>query len=224
MKKIPFTLAVLLGIWTGSNSLPTPSAVAQTSTTNGAFRFTPIPLTNQPPFTNTLMPPTNAVSLQLSNVVTLLLTLQSNIEESLPMLDFIQSNAVVVSVSPTNAIHGFAAPITSLPPSLGLTPTGAASGTQRVTSLSTHIGTNDFTIDAATLQAVFVLRNYLQRALPVLQSLNGTTEPPTNSPAQPPPFFNSAVTNFSPGPLTNNLSVPMTNLPTLNTSGIPSPF
>ncbi len=188
-----------------------------TVTGTGAVNFTPIPLTNQIAFTNTLVPPTNAAMLQLSDVLALLLTLQTNIEQTLPVLDFIQSNAAVVSVSPTNAIQGFAAPMTSIPDPLGLalTPTGAASGNSQpqVTSLSIRIGTNNFNVDAATLQAIFLLRSDLQRSLPVLQSLNGTTAPPTNS-AAPTPFFNSSVTNFSPGPLTNSLLIPVTN--TLN--------
>jgi len=182
-------------------------------TPNGAVNFTPIPLTNQIPFTNTLVMPTNGAAFQLSDVLTLLLTLQTNIEQTLPVLDFIQSNAAIVSVSSTNVVQGFAAPMTSIPAPLGanLTPTGAASGTTRprVISLSIRIGTNNFNVDAATLQAIFVLRNDLGRSLPVLQSLNGTTSPPTNSTA-PMAFFNSSVTNFSPGPLTNNL-VPLTN-------------
>lgn len=219
MNKFLFTIAIVLGVCAGAQSLQTESAAAQIGqmgTAAGAANFTPIPLTNQIAFTNTLVPATNGANFQLSDLVTLLLTLQTNMEEALPVLDFVQSNASVVSVTPTNTIQGFAAPMTSIPPSLGssaLTPTGAASGTNRpeVTGLSIHIGTNDFNINAATLQAIFVLRNNLSRTLPVLQSLNGTTTPPpTNNPGAT-PFFSSSVTSFSPGPLTNAVTVPLTN-------------
>jgi hypothetical protein len=106
--------------------------------------------------------------------------------------------------------------MTSIPDPLGvgLTPTGADSGTAAaqatVTSLSVQIGTNNFDIDVATLQAIFVVRNDLQRALPSLQALNGTSPTPTNSP--PPTVLNPGVTNFSPGPLTNPVTVPLTNV------------
>jgi len=216
MKKFLFTIATVLGISAGTHSLQVNSAAAQVGrmgAVNGAVNFTPIPLTNQIAFTNTVVT-TNGASLQLNELVALLLTLQTNIEETLPALDFVQTNAVVVSITPTNAIQGFAAPMTSIPASLGsaLTPTGEASGTSRpqVTGLSIRIGTNSFDFDTATLQAIFVLRNNLAHSLPVLQSLNGTTALPTNEPAAT-PFFNSSVTNFSPGPMTNTVITPLTN-------------
>ncbi len=218
MKTILFTLAMLLGFSAGAQSSQPASGLAQISKTNGAFIFTPIPLTNQPAFTNTLVPTTNGASFELSNVLTLLLTLQTNIETALPVLDFIQSNANVVSVSPTNVPHGFAAPMTSIPQPLGLTPTGAASGTSRphVRSLTVRVGTNEFDIDTSTLQGIFILRNRLQQTLPVLQSLNGTSPGLTNSTAATnsvgaPPFFNPGVTNFMPLPITNQFSTPLTN-------------
>lgn len=206
MKKVLFTLAMLLGFSAGAQSLQ-PTAGA----TGNAFIFTPIPLTNQPPFTNTLVPPTNAAAIQLPDVLTLLLTLQTNIEKTLPVLDFIQSNASVVSVSPANIIQGFAAPMTSIPSPL--TPTGAASGTNRpqVTSLSIRIGTNDLNIDAATLQGIFILRNDLQQTLPFLQSLNGTSPSQTNPVVTAPSSFNPGVTNFVPFPITGPFATPLTN-------------
>jgi hypothetical protein len=208
MKTIFFSLVMFVGILAGAQPS---STLANLGMANGAFTFTPIPLTNQVPFTNTVVSSTNGAGLQLSNVVTLLLTLQTNIEQTLLVLDLVQSNAVVVGVSPTNVNHGFAAPMTSLPGG-SLTPTRAASGAARpqVSSLSVRIGTNDFDIDAATLQAIFVVRNDLQRALPSLQALNGTSPTPTNS--VPPPFFNSGVTNFAPIPLTNRVAFPLTNM------------
>jgi hypothetical protein len=160
---------------------------------------------------NTLVPPTTGTEFQLPDVVKLLLTLQSNIETTLPVLDLIQSNASVVSLVSTNIVQGFAMPMTSIPQPL-LTPTGAASGTNRphVTSLSVRVGTNHFDIDAATLQGIFVLRNGLQQTLPVLQSLNGTSPSQTNSLASP-SSFNPGVTNFMPNPITNQFATPLTN-------------
>jgi len=212
---------MFLGIWAaGAQSLQTNSGTAGIGTVNGALIFTPIPLTNQPAFTNTLVAPTNAAALQLPDVLGLLLTLQTNIETTLPVLDFIQGNANVVSVSTINVVHGFAAPMTSLPAPLGLTPTGAVSGMSRprVTSLSIRIGTNDLNIDAATLQGIFILRNRLQQALPVLQSLNGTSPSQTNSPGvtnpagAPAAFFRPGVTNFMPNLITNFFTTPLTNV------------
>jgi len=218
MKKILFTFAMFLGFWAGAQSVRSNSGLTPISATNGAFILTSIPLTNQPAFTNTLVPSTNGTTLQLPDVLTLLLTLQTNIETTLPVLDSVQSNASVVSVAPTNVTQGFAAPMTSIPTPLGLTPTGAASGNRRpqVRSLSVRIGTNDFNIDTATLQGIFVLRNRLQQTLPVLQSLNGTSPKQTNSltatnSAAAPTFFNPGVTNFMPLPITNQFATPLTN-------------
>jgi hypothetical protein len=223
MKKILVTIVMLCGVWISAHSLQINSATAQ----SGTIATTIIPLTNQVPFTNTLVPPTNLTTIQLSNVLTLLLTLQTNIEETLPVLDLLQSNAIVVSVVPTNRPFGIVPPLTN-PASSRLTPTGAATGNSRpLTSLAVRIGTNEFAIDAPTLQGLFVLRDDLQRSLTVLQQLNGTTPPPTNSaPALPPPssFIPPPVTNFSPGPMTNGFTVPMTNTPPFVTSGVPSAF
>src|SRR4051812_42186416 len=159
MKKIFLTLVTLCGILAGSQSLQINSAFAQT----GTIATTLIPLTNQVPFTNTVVAPTNLSHIQLSNVVTLLLTLQTNIEQTLPVLDLIQSNAVVVTVMPTNQPLAFIEPITSNPANT-LTPTGAASGRAKPqTSLAVKIGTNTFGIDAPTLQGLFILRGNLQR-------------------------------------------------------------
>jgi len=214
MKTILITFVTCFGIGVaGAQSLQPTSGTTQIDSINGALLFTPIPLTNQPPFTNTLVPATNGAAFEQTDVVRLLLTLQTNIETTLPVLDFIQSNANVVSIFPTNIVHGFAAPMTSIPQPLGLTPTGAASGRSRpqVTSLSVRIGTNNFDIDAATLQGIFILRNGLQQTLPVLQSLNGTSPSQKNPIAAPPSTFNPGVTNFVPIPFTNHVTTPLTN-------------
>jgi hypothetical protein len=213
MKTILFTFLALLGISADAQPVQPASEIREINPTNGAFIFTAIPLTNQPAFTNTLVPPTNGPAVQLPDLVKMLLTLQTNIETTLPALDFIQSNASVVSIIPTNIVHGFAAPMTSIPQPLGLTPTGAASGTNRpqVRSLSVRVGTNNFDIDAATLQGIFVLRNTLQQTLPVLQSLNGTSPSPTNSFAMPSSAVNPGITNLLPNPITNQFATPLTN-------------
>jgi hypothetical protein len=214
MKKFFATAVICCGLWAGTNSLSINSAFAQI----GNITTTLIPLTNQIPFTNTLVPPTNLTTVDLSNVVTLLLTLQTNIEETLPVLDLIQTNAMVVSGVPAENLHGIAPPLTN-PASPVLTPTGAASGSsQRQTFLAVTIGTNEFGIDAPTLQALFLLRGNLQQSLTTLQALNGTEPAVTNSspPTSPVtlPFANlpPPVTNFSPGPLTNRIIIPSTNL------------
>lgn len=202
MKKIFCTIVTLGAICLGLHSLQMNSAAAQTS----KVTTTIIPLTNQAPFANTVVSATNLTSTQLSNVVTLLLTLQTNVEETIPVLDLIQSNAIVVSVAPTNGLRSLVPPFTSNP----------ARPARPQTSLAVKIGTNTFGIDVPTLQALFVLRDNLQQALAMLQALNGTAPTPTNAPPSvsliPPPITNlpPPVTNFSPGPLTNQLSVPLT--------------
>jgi hypothetical protein len=218
MKKIFFTIVTLCGICVGTHSLQMNSAAAQT----GTVTTTIIPLTNQVPFTNTVVPPTKLTTIQLSNVVTLLLGLQTNLEQTLPVLDLIQNNAIVVSVEPTNHL-GITVPLTNIITNPTLTPTGAASG-RRNTSLAVTIGTNTFGIDAPTLQALFILRDNLQQALTVLQALNGTVPVPTNSPPPSPTFVPPAVTNFSPGPLTNQLTLPPRNPPPFVMSNGQSPF
>jgi hypothetical protein len=213
MKKFFAAVVMLCGLWAGTHSMQINSATAQPFTT------TIIPLTNQVPFTNTVVPPTSLTTIDLSNVVTLLLTLQTNIEETLPVLDLIQSNAIVVSVEPTNDLRGVAPPLTN-PVNPILTPTGAMSGSSPPqTSLAVRIGTNELGIDAPTLEALFLLRGNLQQSLATLQALNGTEPVPTNSlpPTSLIPFpitgFPPPVTNFSPGPLTNTITVPFTLSP-----------
>jgi len=216
MKKIFATIITFCGLWAGTHATQMNSSAAQT------IARTIIPLTNQAPFISTVMPATNLNTIQLSNVVTLLLTLQTNIEETIPVLDLLQSNAIVVSVMPTNGLREVAPPLTN-----SVTPDLPAAGSLRAqTSLAVKIGTNEFGIDAPTLLALFRLRNNLQQSLTTLQALNGTA-PTSSVPAapalSPPPrnFPATAVTNFSPGPLTNSLRFPLTNMPQF---GGPSAF
>lgn len=223
MKKIFLIAAVLCGVWAGSRSLPMNSAAAQV----GSFNVVTTPLTNQTPltFTNTLVSPTNAESLQLNDLVALLLTLQTNVEAAIPALTLIESNAAAPPppVAANNFIRGNTfrgqfGRLTSTPPPLTgrslLSPTGAANGTARPQTnqpLSVRIGTNTFQIDPATLQAVVTLRDNLERTLPALQELNGTSPQPTNT-APGTSFLNPPVANFMPVPFTNNFA-PLTNAP-----------
>jgi hypothetical protein len=226
MKKIYFMILVLGVVWAGAQTPQMTSASAQIQ----SFMTSPVvplassevlpltnqlvfPLTSQIGFTNTLVPPTNDFStLQLTDVLTVLLSLQSNIEETLPVLALVTSNATVAGAGENGGIPGAVAPITSNPSGLMLPPTGAAHGALPAqTSFSMTVGTNTFTIDQPTLQALVVLRDDLEQALPVLQALNGTS--PTNAIAPLPPVTNPAPVSFVPTPATNGFFIPMTNPP-----------
>lgn len=192
----------------GTQTLSTNSASAQTIEPLTGMSN---PLTNGLGFTNTLLTPTNLSELQLNDVVTLLMGLQTNVEETLPALMLITSN-VTFNVPPPAAslqTHGVIAPITSNPPSLVEAPSVAVAvpASEPQTSFSVTVGTNTFVIDPPTLQALVQLRDDLQRALPVLQALNGTT--PTNAP--PATFLNPSGASFVPAPVTNNFFAPLTN-------------
>ena len=224
----------ICGLWGGA--LSTSSVSAQS---NAFTSFVPPPLTNHLGSTNTLVAVTNLSRVQFSDVLTLLLTLQTNVERALPILDMVESNVTFVSPSASNATpltnvntHGFITPMTSNPAGVGgpeLTPTGAASGTgaqqgQSQASLSVRIGTNTFEIDPGTVEAIATLRDDLQLTLPVLQALNGTTPTATNALTRTDGFINPGVTNFAPGPLTNSFNSPLTNMaPALSTQPILSP-
>jgi hypothetical protein len=221
MKKIIFTFILLWDICAGSHITQMNSASAQT----GAFLpFTNQPvisLTNQVAFTNTVVDVTNLSSLQMSDVVELLLTLQTNIEQTLPTLAFVESNATFVNPSTAGGTRGAVQPITSNPSSLVAAQTNA---TPLPTSFSLRIGTNAFTLDPATLQAIIVLENNLARTLPGLQSLNGTSPTPTNTLSVTKTFLNPAVQSFAPPPLTGRFLLPLTNMSPFLISGSPSAF
>lgn len=169
MKKI---VVLILTLWAGSQF-----ASAQTTG--------PVSLTDVFGFTNTVVPPTVAPNLQLNDLDTLLLNLQTNMEETLPALSLILSNAANTSAQ------------------------GTISTQQQ--SFSLTVGTNVFAIDPPTLQALVILRNNLEQTLPVLQALNGTSpQPATNTPT-PTVFQNSPVTSFAPPPMTNMAFTPLTN-------------
>ena len=236
MTKLFFRVVTLGGLWAGALSMQMSSVFAQS---NAFTRLTAPPLTNHLASTNTLVAVTNLSRVQFSDVLTLLLTLQTNVERTLPILDMVESNVTFVSPSASNAApfanvetHGFITPMTSNPAGVGgpgLTPTGAASGTgaqqgQPQASLSVRIGTNTFDIDPGTVEAIATLRDDLQLTLPVLQALNGTTPTPTNTLNRTDGFINPGITNFAPGPLTNAFHAPLTNLaPALSTQPILSP-
>jgi hypothetical protein len=211
MKKVVSSILIFCAVWAGSRTLEINSASAQITGLTGLPS-----LTDQFGFTNTLVQVTNVSNLQLNDVVALLLNLQTNVEQTLPALSLVISNAAVANanVSSNNLatpFQGFIAPITSNPAGLVSAPTTGIDATQSQ-SFSLVIGTNTFTIDPPTLQALVILRDNLERSLPVLQALNGTTpQPATNSVSSTPFFPNPPVTTFVPATITNIFSTPLTN-------------
>jgi len=79
-------------------------------------------------------------------------------------------------------------------------------------------------LDPATLQAIVTLQDDLALALPVLQSLNGTSPTPTNTISVTKTFLNPAVRSFAPPPLTGRFLLPLTNMSPFLTSGVQSVF
>jgi hypothetical protein len=197
MKKVVFAFVVLLVI--GAGMTRNNSVFAQTV---GFPAITPLtnafaPLTNQTGFTNTVVLTNNPTTVGLEEFSILLLTLQTNIELTLPVLALVTSNATPVNAQ-TNQQTGAFVPMTSIPGSL--VPTGAASGTNPPlqASFALTFGTNVVVVDEQTLQALITLRDDLAGTLPVLQQLNGTTPPRTNAPVAVTPFVTPPFT-----PLTN---------------------
>jgi hypothetical protein len=231
MKK--FVLKILLACAVVAGSFVSINPVkAQTSTvpvffiplTNGAvFPFTNfIEFTDTIPggFTNTLVQPTNLSALRLTNVVSIFLALQTNIEATLPILGALTSNATVTLPS-----TGAVVPLTQAPEGIFLPPTGQATN-QQPTIISMNLGTNVIEIDPQTFQALVQLRDDLEQALPVLQMLNGTAPsqtntfatsstviPLTNSFTPVRTFGISPLTRGFPPPLSRGFPPPMTNRP-----------
>ena len=235
--KVLFVCAVLAGfesqpINTAFAEAATNSVFAVPLTNNTVFSLTNVlGFTNAPPggFTNTLVQPTNLLNLRLTNVVQLLLTLQTNIEETLPVLAVLTSNASITVSSGNNGVPVAVVPITSAPAGLFLAPTGRGSETQQPTVISMILGSNTIEIDPPTFQALVLLENDLEQALPVLQTLNGTAPRETNvitpAPATTTPLTNTffPVANFGIAPLTTTgLVPPLTNQPQMLRN--PSPF
>lgn len=215
MKKIFFTLVTVIAFLAGTRTAQINAAFAQTGVISGPVMplTSPFasPLTNSLGFTNSLIQVTNVSNLELSDVLAILLGLQTNVEESLPVLSFLTTNLNSAASSPTDLVTGAVAPITSNPASL-LPPTGAATGAgaQQQTSFSMRIGTNIFTIDPPTFQALVTLRDNLEQALPVLQALNGTTPTNTTSVTGRPPVVQNTL---APPPVTKGFFTPITNAP-----------
>lgn len=239
MKKLVYTLVSVCAVLIGLKMLPISSAVAQTPpppifavplTNNSIFALTNVMgFTNTPPggFTNTVVQPTNLVNLRLSNVVTLLLTLQTNIEITLPVLAILTSNASVAVPSASTQVPTAVVPITSAPSGLFLPPTGQTNGSQQPI-ISMILGTNVIEIDPATFQGLVLLQNDLQQTLPVLQMLNGTSPGETNAVTPAPATMTPLTNSFTPArrgfftPRTGRFPPPLTNQSQVLTT--PSPF
>ena len=206
------------------------SAFAQTSVAPGMLlpntNRLVLPLTNGLGFTNTLVHATNLSALQLSNVVDLLLSLQTNIEEVLPVLTTLTSNATFETAA--GQVPQTVPPLTSSPAGASLPPTGRVTNPIPEQTIAMPLGSNIIEIDPATFQGLVSLRDDLELALPVLQMLNGTapsqTNNNTNTLLTPTGFTNPfpAVTNFPITPITHPFSAPLTNQSHILT--IPSPF
>lgn len=203
MRKLLWFIPLLAAVSAGAQS----AGVFLRASTNEIT----VPFTNQLAFTNTLG--LTNVSLELSNVTALLLELQTNVEEVLPSLSEMTSNATVSTSS--NQLQA-AAPVVPGPASPFLTPTGRLTPTQP-TLVSVTLGTNTITMDQSTFRAVATLQDDLAAMLPVLQALNGTTATnvTVNSNAENSTalFTNrfTAITNLFPGIMTNRFITPLTN-------------
>src|SRR5579862_9600925 len=181
MKKIAFRALFTCALSVATFASVNP-AIAQTNavpmffiplTNNAVFPFTNLlGFTNSMAggFTNTLVQPTNLLSLRLTNVVTVLLSLQTNIEVTLPVLGVLTSNATVALPSGTPLVPEIIVPIPQAPAAI-FQPTGQATN-QPVISMT--FGTNVIQIDPGTFQALVQLRDDLELTLPLLQMLNGT--------------------------------------------------
>lgn len=228
MKKLIRTLPAWCALWSGIQLANMGSAFAQTRMVPDVLPNTnllALPLTNGLGFTNTLVPVTNLSNLQLSNVVTLLLSLQTNVEQVLPVLSSLTSNATFEAAA--GPVSQPVVPLTTnaagaLPPSTGQ----AAGAITQLSTIATPLGTNIIEIDPGTFQGLVSLRDDLELALPVLQMLNGTA-PSTNNTNHlltPTGFTNPivAVTNLFIAPLSQPFTTPLTNGSHIVT--IPSPF
>ncbi len=225
MKKYILTLMAGCVVWGGVG-------VAQTNPVSHPTNLMPsvglpiLPLTNQSVFTNalgftnTVVQVTNLSRIQLSNVLSQLLNLQTNIEETLPVLVDITSNATFAIPAGAQQTPGIVAPLT-----MGTTGTLAPNSLQgNVAQARTiTIGTEVFEIDPPTFQALVTVRDNLEQTLPVLQALNGTTPSETNPPVASATFTTqfAPLTNFPP-PVSGTFMGPLTNQSHLITN--PSPF
>jgi hypothetical protein len=198
-------------------------------TNNAVFPFTNLlGFTNSVPggFTNTLVQPTNLSLLRLTNIVTILLNLQTNIEVTLPVLGVLTSNATVALPSGTPQVPSTIVPITQAPAGMFLSPTGRVTN-QQPPVISMTLGTNVIEIDPGTFQALVQLRDDLEQTLPLLQMLNGTAPAQTNT-FTPAPITTPLTNSFTPAvnfgfrPRTGAFPPPLTNQPRVLSN--PSPF
>jgi hypothetical protein len=237
MKKFAFRIllasAVLAAPFVSVNrafSQTTAVPVFATPLTNAVFPFTNLlGFTNSMAggFTNTLVQPTNLELLRLTNVVTILLSLQTNIEATLPVLGVLTSNATVALPSGTPQVPSTIVPITQAPAGIFLSPTGQVTN-QQSPVISMALGTNVIEVDPSTFQALVQLRDDLEQTLPLLQMLNGTAPSQTNTFTQAPiniPLTNSftpATKGFGLTPRTGRFPPPLTNSSRILSN--PSPF
>jgi hypothetical protein len=204
MRRLFWSAIVLTALSTGAQT----GGVFLRAPTN-AFTF---PLTNQLAFTNSLGLTNDFSAIQMADLAALLLGLQTNVEETLPVLSFMTSNATVEISSAQNPQA--AAPVVPGPASPFLPPTGRTNPAEP-TLLAVPLGTNTVLMDQSTFQGVATLQNDLAALLPVLQALNGTTvtNVETNGENITAAFTNDfpAMTNFSPGVMNNGFVTPLTN-------------
>lgn len=228
MKKLLRTLFICCALWSGIQLARMDTAFAQTSMVPSVLPNTnllALPLTNGLGFTNTLVPVTNLSHLQLSNVVTLLLSLQTNVEQVLPVLANLTSNATFEAAA--GPVSQPVVPLTTNAAGALVPSTGQVAGAvTQLTTIAAPLGTNIIEIDPGTFQGLVSLRDDLELALPVLQMLNGTA-PSTNNTNHlltPTGFTNPivSVTNFPIIPLSQPFTTPLTNGSHITT--IPSPF
>lgn len=230
MKKLIRTLPVCCALWSGIQLANMGSAFAQTSMVPNVVlpntNVLVLPLTNGLGFTNTLVPVTNLSNLQLSNVVTLLLSLQTNIEQTLPVLTTLTTNATFETAA--GPVSQTVVPLTTNAAGALLPSTGQVAGAiTQLNTIAAPLGTNIIEIDPGTFQGLVSLRDDLAVALPVLQMLNGTAPSQTNNTNHlltPTGFTNPivAVTNFPITPLSRPFTTPLTNQSHMVT--IPTPF
>ena len=216
MKKVILTVVILCGVWAGSQVTQMNCASAQANMSFVAVPFSNqlgFPPTNQVGFTNTLVQPTDLSTAQVGDVSILLLSLQTNVELTLPVLADMTTNATFVNLSSAGQTPGFFTPIVTIPGAL-LPPNGATNGvvTPPQAGVLVSLGTNTFVVSQSVFQALLALQANLQQTLPLLQLLNGTAPVPTNNVATA--TFGTqlqAITNFSPMHFTNNFATPLTN-------------
>jgi hypothetical protein len=134
---------------------------------------------------------TQQANAELAQAESLLSDLQANIEQALPVLHSLTSGIATEAngVAAPNAQNSQTAPNAvisrrAVPGVVGTQNSGEANQTagrilQRQTPSGVHeyfgmVGTNAFGMNPRTFQMLVILRNDLQNALPVLQSLNGS--------------------------------------------------